>query len=695
MLSKIELEKVLVGKGNLTQGGITGDAFLDSQGNLVIPAKGYGAKKAIVAALKTLGIEASISRMNQAPFAQVNSNQFPSLKANFPNFGSDSKNDQTNEQEEKQQTTPTAEELAIILSTHKGRRGQQMQWLTFSTQEEANQALKSVLSLYPSLPNISSAKVTAGKHNDWFFGLSHGQWSKVVSPFVKSEDSDKQASSVREAQLQFVDYFINNRSKDTHPEGYQKRMALIKLYASQQQVYFRPEFMPVYENGHHLDHLKLGYKPLESKVYDKKTIDLAPEFQDSHYRHLSKYRMVYGPIPYYLNGFESKPTVIDTISACAINLMGSSKTDEKAYMLANGSLNEMAYREECLSNADFLLGVAKSRGANKFVMPPFGVGAYIALIQDVNEKQKAKKIMNEAFAAMAKKHQITVDWVVWIKDKNANAEKNTLDSQTTGNIYMNHVIADLMDYTKSQNDAGFKCAMLNPGSDRTIGGKYYVNDPHTLEEQMAQKSELLFLHSVYNEEMIAKFESDLKLAKGLKAESSPESQIDEENHTNAVGSETTKKSGVVEVDSKTNTNKSVSELLQSIDFENQLKQLVLLKDSIHSKNPDAANALNSFILKVTTAKDTWEKNPTDWQGFVNNCNNGLKEASNSALQDFSEWNVLARIFAKAINWLASWFTQTPVYQTTEYAQLSMFAKQLKSLETHDDFSNTTGFQPKQ
>ncbi|HHL3493142.1 TPA: hypothetical protein ACQ53F_001984 [Legionella pneumophila] len=479
---------------------------------------------------------------------------------------------------------------------------------------------------------------------------------------AKRETSKKNPVSMREAQLNFIDYFINNRTNNEHPKEYTQRMALIKQYSSQQQVYFRQEFLPAYKDKHHLDHLKLGYKPNESKSYDAKKIDLAPEWQDATYRDFSKYRVVYGPVPYYLKGFDKQPDVIDTISACAINLMGTSKADEAKFM-PGGRLDEIAFREECRAMADFLLSIAKSRGANKFVMPAFGVGVYIQNLKNTDDKAKAKEIMNKAFAEMARKHEIMVDWVVWKDNKNASHEKNLLDSQTQGNAYMNHVIADLMEHAQTQNNAGYHCAMLNPGSDRTIGGKYIAQNPDTLEEQMAQQSDLLFLHSVYNENMIHRFELDLKLAKQNSRQKQPKS-----------------------IDAML--------LLKKMHFDSYIQRFNTLKNELELQNPNAAKALEKFIERVTAAKDEWIRNPNHWSKFVKHCQNALNEAKNSSLQDFSEWNILKRGFMKMINWLASFFSNEPVYKSKEYAELSIFSKQITNTKPDIDLSEDVVHEPK-
>jgi hypothetical protein len=297
------------------------------------------------------------------------------------------------------------------------------------------------------------------------------------------------------------------------------------------------------------------------------------------------------------------------------------------------------------------------------VRPAFGVGVYIQNLKNTDDKAKAKEIMNKAFAEMARKHEIMVDWVVWKDNKNASHEKNLLDSQTQGNAYMNHVIADLMEHAQTQNNAGYHCAMLNPGSDRTIGGKYIAQNPDTLEEQMAQQSDLLFLHSVYNENMIHRFELDLKLAKQNSRQKQPQS-----------------------IDAML--------LLKKMHFDSYIQRFNTLKNELELQNPNAAKALEKFIERVTAGKDEWIRNPNHWSKFIKHCQNALNEAKNSSLQDFSEWNILKRGFMKMINWLASFFSNEPVYKSKEYAELSIFSKQITNTKPDIDLSEDVVHEPK-
>lgn len=522
-------------------------------------------------------------------------------------------------------------ELATALDKHKANRGKKMQWVRFDKKPDADAALKKIKTLYSELPGIKKANVTQTKKNDFKFGLTHGQWREVVGKHI----------NMHEAQMDFVDYFIGNRKKPSHPKRYQKRINLINQLASEQTVFFLPEFLPVYEAGHHKDHLKIGYKPIPKKNYTPEEIDLAPSKQQSTFRSLTRNRIVYGKVPVYFNGFDKKPAIIPIISACAVNLMGSSKDDEKKFILKNGRLNEEAFIDESKRLADFLLGTAKKNNYKKFIMPAFGVGVYIKKLNNPQDKARAKEIMNQAFAEMARKHTIYVDWIVWENDKKPKPqdEKSKLDKQTQDNPYMNHVIGDLLNHAKKEQDKGEKCVVLNPGSDRTIGGKYTHRNPTTLEEQIAQQSDLIFLQTVYNETMMRRFEKDLE-----------------------------------------NANKSypVSVLLEQMQFEKHLEDFKNMQNKLQNK--EALDALNNFISEITTAKEGWLEKPSQGKIFVAHCQKAVDNAANSALNDFKEWHILVRSFMKAVNWLLSFIIKKPLFKTDAYAKISLFGEQVKETE---------------
>lgn len=308
-------------------------------------------------------------------------------------------------------------------------------------------------------------------------------------------------------QLQFIDYFVRHHNRNDGDE-YQQRFSYIDSLRSRQQVYFSSKFLPVYNSGHHLDHLKIGYKPIAKASYTKDQLQLAPTRNKATHRQFTRHRIIYGPLAYYLDGFDEDPVVINTITACAINLMGTSSKDLDKF-IPNGEFDSNKYRQACQQSAALIIKACKANNIDRLVIPAFGVGVYVRLLP-YPDRTLAKKIMNQTFAKFAKKYDIIVDWIVWNQSPQAQSEKKMLDAQTPDNKHIFHIIADMIDYTNILVQQGVKCAMLNPGSDRTIGGMFTKPNPKTLEEQIAQKSDLLALHTVYNDQLIAKFERDLQ-----------------------------------------------------------------------------------------------------------------------------------------------------------------------------------------
>lgn len=238
--------------------------------------------------------------------------------------------------------------------------------------------------------------------------------------------------------------------------------------------------------------------------------------------------------------------------------------------------------------------------------------------------------------------------------------------------------------------------MLNPGSDRTIGGAYYTNNPKTLEEQIAQKSELIFLQTVYNEGMIHRFESDLKSVKQAKKQpqKTATQNIDTSSEkanpavTTPPKHDTTvstspkhgKASPLPQNPSNASKSKQKEITVEKLEFNKYMDDFEQLHQDIKSNHASMPmqNALDNFIKAVKRAKEEWIADPSRGDIFVKNCQEAVKNAKNSPLQDFSEWNILARGFMKAINLLPSWLSDRPVFQTNEYAKISIFSYKIKT-----------------
>jgi hypothetical protein len=320
-------------------------------------------------------------------------------------------------------------------------------------------------------------------------------------------------------QMGFIDRYI--RSALTPAD--QRRLQRLEEKQSQQAIYFLDDFLNI-EEGKELDTTRIGYAPLKDVAYTPEQLILAPSGEDIHpeNRRLSRYRLVYGPVDFYLGNQLEEPTEIPVITACAPNLMGSSASDLREFSTPNGrkrALKVKEYEEECKKLADFIVGTVKQQGKSRLVMPAFGVGVYVRQL-DRSSKNIAKEKMYQAFAAAALKHQIHIDWIVWAQDFAAEEDASTLASYASDNPFMQPVIhADMMLYAQALLEQQKDIVLLNPGSDRTIGGAYTHKNPTTLEEQIAQQSDLVLLHSQFNQLMVERFNTQFAQRKRMQQES--------------------------------------------------------------------------------------------------------------------------------------------------------------------------------
>lgn len=386
---------------------------------------------------------------------------------------------------------------------------QSLHWFHFLRKNWANQLLKEVKRLFNDNDmGIDSVGVTiTADQNAWRFGLTFEQLNHVYQEHHQSQTqvNINPELTMRQEQLNFLDYYIRSRNSKNHPSQYREKIEEIQELNQRQRVFFHDDFLPAYKARRHREHLRLGSQPIRGKTYNRSQLGLAPELADSTYRQLSRYRIVCGPIPYDLDGFGKETTRINTVTACAINLMGSSRQDLQQFT-PQKRLNTELYKQETQKIVGFLLKTIKSLGATRLVMPAFGLGVYIKTLSD-EDKRTAKEIMADTFANLAKEFDIVVTWVVWQNKKEREFLEGTIPHD---NHYVQYVDGDLIHVAATHNSP--TTYMLNPGSDRTIGGAYCSVLPHTLEEKIAQISRLLILHSELNRPMMECFASDLARA---------------------------------------------------------------------------------------------------------------------------------------------------------------------------------------
>jgi hypothetical protein len=429
-------------------------------------------------------------------------------------------------------------EALLFLSSHRVRTGMTMEWFEFSPGESqyALKVLAYIKSNFSHVYEIEKARIGAGDQNksNLGFGLTIAQYQSILTADQNQEEQNLPTQqgivSAYEAQMDFIHFYIINRLEidelfkqqklevffRNNPQynDYKDRVFRIKTLEDKQQVLFTNRFLDIPLN-HIDDSLRIGYYPYEQiphkkYYYTPDQITLAPDSDHADYRDYSKHRLVYGPVDFYLTG--KKPITFNVISACGPNLMGTSPKDEQTYLDSNRNLNIDQYTQSSNELADFIVSAAKEHGDEKLIMPAFGVGVYIKNVPK-DQKPEAVRIMYQAFANAALKFQINVDWIVWSREKNIYLQKSYLDNLKGSNLFMHNVPHDdMLIYAAEQVDQDIQCAVLNAGSDRTIGGKFIAKNPKTVEEQLAHQSDLVLLQTVYNLKMIYKFISELDFA---------------------------------------------------------------------------------------------------------------------------------------------------------------------------------------
>lgn len=366
-------------------------------------------------------------------------------------------------------------------------------------------------------------------------------------------------------QMQFLNDFINKKENNTN----RGKEALELL--QKQQIYFQDEFLkiPTAEKG--IETIRLGYKPIlneKGDVDEKLPLILAPDKPNAVNRHLARHRLVYGPVNFYLNFQFEKPTKMPVISACAPNFSGSSIKDFEAFTTGNPTtknltLQEAPYTKACEDLATFIIKTAKENGHDKLIMPAFGVGVYVLHLND-ESKKKATEIMYRAFAKAAEAFKLKIDWIIWENDPNgAQIQKQLLEYSKA----ITPVMGDLMKHSEAMLQKGENIALLNPGSDRTVGGIYTKYQPTTLEEQIAQQSDLVLMHSDVNTVMVDKFKKEFNLrlqppiiSKDLEKPEKPEGKQE-----NTLLEDITSVASIIQKTLNTNTSPKIQSVLSRPD----------------------------------------------------------------------------------------------------------------------------------
>ena len=335
------------------------------------------------------------------------------------------------------------------------------------------------------------------------------------------------------AQMQFIHRYISGQ----YDYADTQRIARIKQLQAQQHIHFMDDFL-IITSGNELKTTRIGYRPLEHIVaglipYPNEDQIMAPQASEIHGRdrRCSRYRLIEGPVDFYLEKNLEEATTMHVITTCAPNLMGSSENDLQFYCInyiknqPSYDLNEQKYRVECNKIAEFIISTAKASGTEKLIMPAFGVGIYIQKLSHPSRKM-AREIMFNSFAAAADRHQLPVDWIVWDNPKNPSEgpEMHTFLNHFSNKFMQPRLHSDMLTYAKTEKERGLNISILNPGSDRTIGGAYTTRNPKTLKEQIAQQSDLVLLHTVLNQPMVDEFNVNLAARRAARHQPRPQNE---------------------------------------------------------------------------------------------------------------------------------------------------------------------------
>lgn len=215
-------------------------------------------------------------------------------------------------------------------------------------------------------------------------------------------------------------------------------------------------------------------------------------------------RLVIGPVTYFFPENKGKEITvkgkkITTITACAPNLSGRSSEDILTFTDGNKIGDKYAnchftgrglelYKNRCKTLADFIVSSAKNDGKSELIMPDFGLGLYInALTEDA--KNQAREAMLTAFSEASKKYDIHISWILYSGDTKTEAlaqqYNKILGENSTIFVERGDIFAEIANADESTT------AVLNPGSERTVGGDYENTGAKSLEEIIADSSTLL------------------------------------------------------------------------------------------------------------------------------------------------------------------------------------------------------------
>ena len=259
--------------------------------------------------------------------------------------------------------------------------------------------------------------------------------------------------------------------------------------------------------------------------------------QAKHWRFRSKHRDITSSVMCYANGFglTVKPFPIILTTGCAPNFMGSSSRDEATF-LRNGKLKNPKHYENTLKLLfKRWLRVQDAKGTQILIVPLVGGGVYLKKVIDTAEaKDCIHRALRDALTEMKFSNIEEVVYSLPDADLDTNNPRRSKDYRMAEKIFSSYqnpngpalsvANVDVLQAAGScYHEGNKKVGLINPGSDRTIGGAFMSfkttqQSSHvkiTLEELICNFSNAAFIQSIdFNKNMIfLPYGEDLQLKK--------------------------------------------------------------------------------------------------------------------------------------------------------------------------------------
>lgn len=227
----------------------------------------------------------------------------------------------------------------------------------------------------------------------------------------------------------------------------------------------------------------------------------------------TKHRSVTSVVSCFADGFgdEVSQFPLTLTTGCAPNFMGTSPADEKTFIV-NNQLNSRLYKDTMKQLFKRWLMSQDNFGVNAVILPFVGGGVYLNKLA-MNEQDTARQLILEAlkealeesafknikeviFAAPDDQHGFDAN-----KSYHNAAKIFSRYSQQQGMPNLTVANVDIFDAANQLQQKGIVVGMINPGSDRTIGGHYRKTldgsprDKITLEELICNYTDTVFVQS--------------------------------------------------------------------------------------------------------------------------------------------------------------------------------------------------------